>query len=384
MENKKKIAFFVEKLYGGGVEKILQIILRNFDYEQYDVTLYSSSGEELREDFYPLGIKHYHYFLPNGYGKLQNLWVKVNNKLRLFIYYHLSPSVFYRLFIRKKYDVGIAFIEGYATRILSGAPKSMKKISWVHIELETFPWTKIAYRNDDEEIDCYHQMNKVVCVSKIVKEQADKRFNVSSVSTVIYNPIEQKKIKKNSLDVISPVQKNIRFDYRLISIGTLNKRKGQIRLLYALKQLIDEGYSLELWLLGEGDEKETLLRYIQDNNLLDNISLIGYKDNPYPYLRESDIYVCSSYAEGYNTAITEALVLGKAVVSTECSGVKEQLGEHNEYGICTPNTEEGLYEGIKLMLTGNNLEYYTQQAEIRGKDFSLDNSMKEIYRLIDE
>lgn len=100
-------------------------------------------------------------------------------------------------------------------------------------------------------------------------------------------------------------------------------------------------------------------------------------------MKNADIYVCSSIAEGYNTAITEALILGRPVVSTECSGVKEQLGDDNEWGICCSNSEEGLYEGLKEMLTDDNMLHYTRQACKRGTHFTLELSMNEIYKLIE-
>ena len=137
-------------------------------------------------------------------------------------------------------------------------------------------------------------------------------------------------------------------------------------------------------LTGKGTEQENLLKIISDNDMSSYIKLVGFQQNPYPYIKQADIYVCSSYAEGFNTAITEALILGKPVVSTECSGVKEQLGNNNEWGICCKNSEEGLYEGIKKMLTNNNIIHYAKQAAIRGKDFSLETSMNAIYKIIEE
>ena len=125
---------------------------------------------------------------------------------------------------------------------------------------------------------------------------------------------------------------------------------------------------------GDGPDKDDILALL---------TLVGFVENPYPYIAASDIYVCSSYAEGYNTAITEALILGKPVVSTECSGVKEQLGENNEFGICTPNTEEGLYEGIKQMLNETTLKHYTKMAKERGENFTLEASMNKIYHLLE-
>lgn len=382
-EKKTNVAFFAEKLYGGGVEKILQTILRNFDYERYDVTLYSSCQEVLKEELYPTHINHYHYFSSSKPTFLGKLKAKVNNKIKLFVYYHFSPKWFYRIFIRKKYDIGIAFIEGYATRILSGGPKSMKKIAWIHIELSTFHWTEVAYRNLSEEKLCYQHIDSIACVSSVVKQQADEIFKIANKSIILYNPIESEVIKFQSL-IECPISKCPQEMCQLITLGTLNQRKGHFRLLNVVKRLIKENYNIGLLVLGEGEERNKLESQIKDSGIEGQVKLLGYHDNPYPFIENSDIYVCSSYAEGYNTAITEALVLGKAVVSTECSGVKEQLGENNEWGICTPNTEEGLYQGIKQMLSGNNLAHYTRQAEIRGKDFTLDKSMNEIYKLIDE
>ena len=380
---KKHIALFTENLYGGGVERIQQIILRNLNYEKYDVTLYSNRKEVLSNKHYPQNIKYKYIFSNCSQCGILSIWNKIKNKIKLWVYYHCPPNIFYLLFIHKKYDVAIAFIEGYATRFVSGMPNSTKKIAWVHIELETFHWTKIAFQNDLDELCCYNRINHIPCVSQIVKEQADRLFNLKGKSLVLHNPIECESIICQSKKILPKELTTRNSLHRIITLGTLNERKGHIRLLNAINHLYKEGYDIEIWILGDGPEKNNLYEFIESNNLSNNIKLLGFHDNPYPYIAASDLYVCSSYAEGYNTAITEALVLGKPVVSTECSGVKEQLGENNEYGICTPNTEEGLYEGIKQMLNESTLKYYTQKAKERGKDFTLEASMNKIYQLIE-
>ena len=379
---KKKIAFFTENLYGGGVEKIQQIILRNFDYEKYDITLYSNRKETLIKDLYSSPIKYKYIFEDCTQKKLSVSWKKINNKIKLWVYYHCTPKLFYQLFIQEKYDIAIAFIEGYATRFVSGMPKSTKKIAWVHTDMLNHHWTDIAYKNTNEEINTYLKYDKIVCVSKVIKNVMNQFYQVSDKTTIILNPIEKKRIIQLSKEILLNDNKNPQ-KKRLITLGSLIDIKGYDRLLRIGKRLSDEGIKYELLILGKGKNRDLLIKYIKTNKLEDNIHLIGYVNNPYPYIAQSDIYICSSYAEGYNTAITEALVLGKAVVSTECSGVKEQLGENNEYGICTPNTEEGLYEGIKQMLNESTLKYYTQKAQERGKDFTLEASMNKIYQLIE-
>lgn len=375
--DKKRIAIFAEKLYGGGVEKILQIVCRNFDYSCYDVTLYASREEDMPSGTYPehLTVK---YIFDSGNG----LWAKMKNKLRLFIYYRFSSSFYYKLFIRKRYDVGIAFIEGYATRFLSGAPTSMKKIGWVHIELNTFHWTDVAFRSRQEEVKCYHDLDKIVCVSQTVKNQVDQLFGCPDSTIVLYNPIEKEKILAQSEENLPEEYKNRKHQIRMVSLGTLNKRKSYDRLLVAVNRLIKNGCDVELMILGCGEEQEALKSYIAENGMEDSVYMVGFVHNPYPYVKSADIYVCSSFAEGYNTAVTEALILGKAVVSTEVSGIREQLGD-SEYGIVTENSIDGLYTGLEKMCHDGTFLKYQEKAQEVSERYNLQNQMNQIYDVIE-
>lgn len=379
---KKKILFFTENLYGGGVEKISQIILSHFDYNKYDVILYSLCKYEFDPNLFSPYIKYKYIYdkLESQDSVISKAIKLIKNKTKLLVYAYTSPQLFYRLFVNEKVDVAIAFIEGYATRIVSGAPNTIKKIGWVHIELDNYHWSKIAFRNNKEEYQCYKSFNTIPCVSQNVKQQVDKIFGLST-SRVVYNPIDSQKIQKEAIneDILYQNEK-----INIVAIGSLTPRKGFDRLLQVVKRLNTEDFDLNVTILGKGTEQENLLKIISDNDMSSYVQLIGFKQNPYPYLKQADIYVCSSYAEGFNTAITEALVLGKPVVSTECSGVKEQLGDNNEWGICCENSEEGLYKGLKKMLTNNHITYYAKQAAIRGKNFSLETSMNTIYKIIEE
>lgn len=381
-----KLVIITEQLYGGGVERILQIICNHFDYSKYAVTIYTVRRDNPSFIIFPPNIIFKYVF--NSSEDNSSWWNKLRcrfeNKVKLFFYYNFSPSIFYQLFIREKADVAIAFIEGYATRLVSGFPRPIKKIAWLHIELQKFHWSKVAYRNILDEKNSYLSMDKVVCVSKVVKQQIDQLFQVSDKSIVLYNPIDPTFIFESSMIPLKEKLSVSNERIRLVTVGTLNERKGHIRLFRSFCRLLKDGYNIELWIIGDGEKRDELYQFVEDNGLKDRISLLGFKENPYNYLSKCDLYVCSSYAEGYNTSITEALVLGKAVVSTECSGVKEQLGEHNEWGICVTNSEEGLYGGLKQMLNPETLKHYTEQASIRGKDFTLEKSMNEIYQLIEE
>ena len=165
----------------------------------------------------------------------------------------------------------------------------------------------------------------------------------------------------------------------MIAVGTLKESKGYERLLRIVKRLKDENYHIKLYILGIGPLEDKIRKFIKDNDLEDTVFLLGYQTNPYKFVARSDLFVCASFAEGFSTATTEALILGVPVCTVEVSGMKEMLGTNNEFGIITENNEEALYKGITSLLDNpQKLEYYRKQAEIRGKQFETKNTVEKV------
>ena len=116
----------------------------------------------------------------------------------------------------------------------------------------------------------------------------------------------------------------------------------------------------------------------------DSFKFLGFQENPYKFMKNCDLYVCSSRREGFSTAVTEALILGIPVVSTDCSGAKELLGKNNEYGVVTNNNTQDLYLGIKDILNCNELlNHYKKQAIKRGALFSKKNTLEAVEKLLE-
>lgn len=374
---KKKILFFVGALYGGGAERIAQTILSNLNKEKYAITLYSMHQEHLDRS-YPSNLNYRYIFesINSNTPLLQRLSSKIKNKIKLFIYYKFPPQLFYKLFIQGRYDVEIAFIEGYATRIISGSCNiQSKKIAWVHSDLTNNHWTKIAYQSDQEEDLCYTRFDKVVSVSESVQQATLSLFNGIKSSKVIYNPIDEEKIWSLAKKSIS-LQKNSYF--RFLSVGRLVEQKGYDRLLPIIKRIINEKYDIELIILGNGPDKENLQQYIDIHKLGKNISLLGFQDNPYPYFLQSDAYIASSRAEGYSTVVTEALILGLPVVATNCAGMSELLGLDSKHGLLVDNNNESLYQGMMQMMNPSIHAVMKNKASTRGKDFKLTALMQQV------
>ena len=181
---KRKVAFFINALYGDGAEKVLQTLLRHLDKQKFEITLYSLHKEELNNS-YPSDLV-YRYIYGNG---------KWSDYFKTFIYKYFSPTMFYRLFVHGKFDIEVAFIEGYSTRIVSGSTNSTsKKVAWVHIDLLNNHWTDFAFHNREEERTCYERFDSVVAVSETVRKAAQNLFPGIRHSVCLYNPIDSKEI----------------------------------------------------------------------------------------------------------------------------------------------------------------------------------------------
>ena len=154
--------------------------------------------------------------------------------------------------------------------------------------------------------------------------------------------------------------------------------------MHAHKRLREAGYSCHFYILGEGADRQALEQYLAVNGLTDSFTFLLFQENPYQYVARADLFVCSSRREGFSTAVSEALALGVPVVSTDCSGARELLGDHNEYGIVTENNEDALYEGIKLMLDDPVLlAHYREKAKERGEHFSSRNTAEAVEEMLE-
>lgn len=176
----KRIMFMTNSMYGGGAEKVLQTLLHNLDRTKYDVTVYSMHDEEIRPECYPTDITYKSVFGEyrgkSAFGKrLHSFLGKVKGKLFLT----LPSRLFYRLYFHEKFDVEVAFIEGEATKIISGSTnKNSRKMAWVHVDLQANPWTDFLYKSVEDERIHYQKFNQIVCVSEGVREAFLAKYKV--------------------------------------------------------------------------------------------------------------------------------------------------------------------------------------------------------------
>lgn len=374
---KLKLLFLIESLSGGGAEKVLSVLLKHLDKTKFDITLCTIVDTGI----YAEEVKKYvKYTSVLGNLQKKNLLGKIVYKiLYLFIYRILPSQLIYTLFIPKKNDIEIAFVEGFCTKILSHSTnKKAQKIAWAHTDLINNHWITSIYKNKQDEKQSYQKYNKIIGVSNTATTAIKQLYNINNAVT-LYNPIESDNIIEKSKEFIALPSKTQTI--RMATVGRFVSQKAYDRLLRVIKRLYEDGYSIELWILGDGEQRPMLKEYINTHSLNEIVTLWGFQKNPYPYLKHSDIFVCSSVSEGYSTAVTEALILELPVITTACSGMDELL-LNGKCGLITENSENGLYEGIKYVLDNTSLlASYKQNILKHQERFLLSNQMIQIENL---
>lgn len=346
-----KILFFIENLSSGGAEKVLRTLVNNMDQSRFDITVMTVWPEDAGK-YLKQGI---HY---------KSLYARKNQINRLRYRVEAALNLAYPLHIRGDYDIEVAYLECGPTKIMAGSTnRKAKKLAWVHCDLKKKQTDPEAFVK--ASCNWYKTYDRIVCVSQNVMDSFIELFGNDPDVTVVYNVVDDEEIlEKAQCDV--PLQKN---GFTVLSVGRLCEQKGYDRLLAAHKHLIDAGYRYELWILGEGPERVKLEEMIHENGLSDSVKLLGFHSNPYPIIQMADLLACSSRYEGFSTFVTEGLILGKPVVTTDCTGMRELLSD-SEYGLITENSTEGIYQGMKKLLDNRELlSHYEVRARERGRDF---------------
>ena len=365
----KKILFLIHDLGHGGAEKVLVNLVNNMDPSQFDITVMALFGGGVNEQFLSKNIRlircHKKLFPGNSY------------LMKLF-----TPRQLYRHYIKDHYDIIVSYLEGPSARIVSGCDDpDTKLVSWIHVEQHTMKKLAASFRSETEARNCYHRFDQTICVSRYVRDDFCRILNFRKPCQILHNTVESDQILTLAGEPAPELADSGKI--RLVAVGTLKASKGYRRLLGIIKRLYDEAYPIHLYILGVGPQQKELEDFVADRHLQDSVTFLGYQTNPYKYVAKCDLFVCASFAEGFSTAATEALIVGTPVCTVEVSGMKEMLGDHNEYGIVTENDEASLYQGIHSLLENPALlAHYKEKALERGKTFHTAQTVQAVEQML--
>lgn len=346
------ILFFIDTLRGGGAAKVLTSLVNAMDQSRFAITVQTLYQEDAAA--LATGITYKYCYRTDD--KLHRLIMRVESEM----------GDLYHKRIRGPYDIECAYLESLSTKIMAASTNTKAvKCAWVHCDIERMAGDISAYAAKTKP--WYIAFDQAVCVSRTAKEAFDRVYGGQFQSVVLYNTINDTEIREKAELPLLRVKPDRAIT--IVSVGTLYPPKNQLRALKAVKQLLAVGLGVSMWLLGEGPDRGKLEQYIAENDLREQVKLLGFVQNPYPHMRQADLLVCSSVYEGFSTFITEGLILGKPIVTTDCSGMHELLGD-SEFGLITENDDEAFYQGLKRMLTEPGLlDHYREKAAIRGRDF---------------
>ncbi len=361
----KKIFIMSNDMNGGGAEKVLLTLLRHIPRQNCQITLglVYLRGPNLAG--IPADIPVRHLFEADAHG----VTARVKSDAAA-LYEKIAPP---------DSDIEIAFLEGNATKIISASKnRGAKKLAWVHIDLNLFHYTKVLYDSDEEERQAYRAFDQLIFVSQgaLSGFEALLGSTLRPRSVVQYNPLDSEEIIQLSKEFTVSKRRPT-----LCASGRLVPQKGFERLLSAVGQLQRDGLKFDLWILGDGSDREKLQSLTQRLLEPDAVSFLGFQENPYPYMRTADIFVCSSFVEGLSLVVGEALILNRRVVATNCCGISEAL-QGGKYGVLVENSEHGLYIGLKHELETLSKSEIAAVSEERFAPFDMRRQMPFILKLL--
>jgi glycosyltransferase involved in cell wall biosynthesis len=172
----------------------------------------------------------------------------------------------------------------------------------------------------------YRFADRVVAVSEGVRKDVEGVFSIPSGKTcTIYNPVDVEKLLALSAAPIDHPWLLPNNSKVVLAIGRLEEQKNFFMLLNAFAK-VRSLQDAKLIILGEGSQRQALSDRVRELGLVNDVALVGFLANPYPYMRLASVFALSSFWEGLPVTLIEALVLGTPIVATDCpSGPNEIL-----------------------------------------------------------
>ena len=282
---KNNLLIFIPSIEYGGVEKNLYILTDYLIKKKINVQILSCNFDKSKM------FNNKSKFVGLNFSYL----FKVNKKIKYI--FCLIQLFFYLLFLKKKPLILVFQANIYAVLIA----KIFKTKIIVRSNSSPSGWSQNFFKNLLYKF-LINMADEVIVNSVAFKKQFLNRFKVKAIC--IFNPFSKKLIKKSLKKKI----KNYFFKNKtinILSVGRLTKQKDHITLLKSFEQLNNKK-NFRIIIIGDGPEKNKIDKFIISNNLRQNIKLVGYKKNPYPYFLKTNIVILTSKFEGLPNILLEA------------------------------------------------------------------------------
>lgn len=394
----KKILFVMNTLGKAGAETAMMELLRRLSPDEYAISLYVLMGQgemigELPEYVRLLNTTYKDCSVLSKEGRpymrrtvlramltrgtviklipylIKNVWNMLGKRKVL------PEKLLWRVLsdgadrMNETYDLAVAYLEGGSTYYVADHVNAKQKAAFVHVDYERAGYTK--------ELDsgCYLKYNKIFAVSDEVRKAFLKVYPECQEKTEVFHNLLNCENIRNKAEQDGGFTDDFS-GMRILSVGRLTEQKAFELSIEAMKMLKERGENVRWYILGDGDQRRKLEEQIKKLGLEQDFFMPGAVSNPYPYMKQADIYVHASRFEGKSIAIQEAQILGKPILVSDCSGNREQVIADVD-GLMCQLTPEGICNGI-LELLHNEEKRKRLAANARKRN---EEEKSELYKL---
>ncbi|MBF0216425.1 MAG: glycosyltransferase [Candidatus Omnitrophica bacterium] len=355
---KNKILLVVPEISGGGAEKVMCLLARHLDKTKFTITLIVfGCQDQCFQAIKDVTV----VFL----GK-KNMWgfFKVILSLRSIIdSYH--PEVVLSFLYYSNISVTLAQALSFNKPKLILSARNYNEVGASRFKFLKLYLLKYAYTKADMVIANAEKLNYL-----LREENKDK----SEKFLTIYNPIDTHEIDVKSQEGVEDyVPRNNNFP-RIITVGRLEKQKRQDILLAAISEILHSyNIPINLLIMGEGSLKRKLIILAKSLGIENNVDFIGFKLNPYPLIKQSDIFVLSSDHEGFPNVLLEAMACGTPVISTDCNSGPNEIITDGQDGLLVPvgDSTTMAKKIVQLLSDENTRKLFAEKGLQKANKFSV-------------
>lgn len=370
---KKNILIVITHMGLGGAQKALVSVLNEVNFEKYNIEVQVITDGGFNIKYLPLQVKILPTLMSNVkyYGDTADTLKRALKKFDLItlirrIYYTGLKKInrekneaytryyewqFIKRYIpsnSQKYDVAIGFLDSTPHYYVMDKVNARKKVCWIHNDYSNLPTCK-------KDIKYLEQADKVVTISPKCVNEIKKVFPKLKEVHLVYNLNSLEFIKKLSKEIIKD---DIFFNetgMKILSIGRITEQKAYHLAVEAAEILKKKNIRFHWYILGDGHLRQDIQKLIDDANLNSQFTILGIRENPYPYILNADIIVQSSIYEGKSIALDEAKMLNKVIVCTDYNSARDQIID-KKTGIIVPISSSGIVEGIEQVCDNSKLK----------------------------
>ena len=313
---REKLLLISPMLHQGGFERVCITTARLLK-PYYDVSIVIFDDADIAFDIRGLSIINIHLGVRNGkLAKITNLMRravrvrKLKQRMKPVIAYSFGPS--------------------------ANMVNALSKTSLTRVFLGLRGYQDVA---DDPKMKLYvRKADRIICCSKEIEAIVQEKYGYLQTAT-LYNPYDAEGITELSKEKVTDLPWKMEDEDRpriLIGVGRDDPIKGFWHLIKAFYLVQKEIPQMRLIIMGDGsfEQAKSLVSELQ---LEQKVYFPGVRKNPYKYLAVSEMFLLSSYTEGFPNVLVEAMILGRPLISTDCRTGPAEILDHGKYGILVPD-----------------------------------------------